>query len=98
MANSLDQFDTVNEKEKEPSGNFFDQFDAPAKQEAKKEAPKPATPVAAPTDDKEMFPILRQAADLPLKTTAGVVTGVRMIADAFGADNSVGKNLRGVED
>lgn len=98
MANFFDQFDTVNEKEKEPSGNFFDQFDAPAKQEAKKEAPKAAAPVAAPTDDKEMFPILRQAADLPLKTTAGVVTGVRMIADAFGADSGVGKNLRGVED
>ena len=97
MANFFDQFDTVNEKEKEPSGNFFDQFDAPAKQEAKKEAPKPAAPVAAPTDDKEMFPLLRQAADLPLKTGAGVVTGVRMIADAFGADNSVGQNLRGVE-
>ena len=98
MANFFDQFDTVNEKEKEPSGNFFDQFDAPAKQEVKKEAPKAAAPVAAPTDDKEMFPLLRQAADLPLKTTAGVVTGVRMIADAFGADNSLGKNLRGVED
>lgn len=98
MANFFDQFDTVSEKEKEPSGNFFDQFDAPAKQEVKKEAPKAAAPVAAPTDDKEMFPLLRQAADLPLKTGAGVVTGVRMIADAFGADNSVGKNLRGVED
>jgi len=97
MANFFDQFDTVSEKEKESSGNFFDQFDPPAKQEAKKEAPKPVAPVATPTDDKEMFPLLRQTADLPLKTGAGVVTGVRMIADAFGADNSVGQNLRGVE-
>ena len=97
MANFFDQFDTVSEKEKEPSGNFFDQFDAPAKQEAKKEAPKVAASIAAPADDKEMFPLLRQAADLPLKTTAGVVTGVRMIADAFGADNSTGQNLRSVE-
>ena len=65
------------------------------------ETPKPATPVVpvpAPTDDKEMIPLLRQVADVPLKVGAGAVTGVRMIADAFGADSSVGKNLRGVED
>ena len=96
MANFFDQFDTVKEKEKEPSGNFFDQFDAPAKQETKKEADKVAAP--APADDKEMIPLLRQAADVPLKVGAGVVTGVRMVADAFGADSSVGQNLRSVED
>lgn len=88
MANFFDQFDTVSEKEKEPSGNFFDQFDVKPK-----EAPAPA-----PAQDKEMVPFLRQTADVPLKVGAGVVTGVRMIADAFGADNDVGKNLRGVED
>ena len=55
-----------------------------------------AKPVAAPSS--EMFPLLRQAADVPLKVGAGVVTGVRMIADAFGADTGVGKSLRGVED
>ena len=37
---------------------------------------------------------LRQVADVPLKITGGVATGVRMIADAFGADSSVSKNIR----
>lgn len=46
----------------------------------------------------EAVPFLRQVADVPLKAGAGVVTGVRMIADAFGADTGVGKSLRGVED
>jgi hypothetical protein len=98
MANFFDQFDTVSEKEKEPSGNFFDQFDAPAKQDARKETSKAAAPVAATAEEKEMIPLLRQAADVPLKVGAGVVTGVRMVADAFGADSGVGQNLRGVED
>jgi len=91
MANFFDQFDTVSEKEKAPSGNFFDQFDVKPK-----EAPKTAAP--APAEEKEMVPLLRQAADVPLKVGSGVVTGVRMIADAFGADSGVGQNLRGVED
>jgi hypothetical protein len=93
MANFFDQFDTVSEKENEPSGNFFDQFDAKPK-----EALKAAAPVSAPAEDKEMVPLLRQTADVPLKVGAGVVTGVRMVADAFGADSGVGQNLRGVED
>jgi hypothetical protein len=59
-------------------------------------APKVAAPVAPPSD--EAFPFLRQVADVPLKVGAGIVTGVRMVADAFGADSSVGQNLRGVED
>jgi hypothetical protein len=91
MANFFDQFDTVSGKEKEPSGNFFDQFDVKPK-----EAPKAAAP--APAEEKEMIPALRQAADVPLKVGSGVVTGVRMVADAFGADSGVGQNLRGVED
>ena len=57
---------------------------------------KPAAPTPPPSD--ETFPLLRQVADVPLKVGAGVVTGVRMIADAFGADTGVGKTLRGVED
>ena len=59
-------------------------------------AAKPAAPTPPPSD--ETFPLLRQVADVPLKVGAGVVTGVRMIADAFGADTGVGKTLRGVED
>ena len=92
MANFFDQFDTVSEKEKEPSGNFFDQFDE------KPKAAKAVTPAVAPAEDKEAVPLLRQAADVPLKVGSGVVTGVRMVADAFGADSGVGQNLRGVED
>lgn len=57
-------------------------------------APKAVTPPPA----SETFPLLRQAADIPLKVGAGVVTGVRMIADAFGADTGIGQSLRGVED
>jgi hypothetical protein len=50
---------------------------------------------AAP--EKESFPLLREIADVPLKVGAGAVTGVRMIADAFGANNPVSNNLRDVE-
>ena len=97
MANFFDQFVTEKEKEKEPPKNFFDQFVTQA-EEPKKEAPKAAAPAPAPAEDKEMVPLLRQTADVPLKVGAGVVTGVRMVADAFGADSGVGQNLRGVED
>ena len=51
----------------------------------------------APPPASETFPLLRQVADVPLKVGAGVVTGVRMIADAFGADTGIGQSLRGVE-
>lgn len=97
MANFFDQFVTEKEKEKEPPKNFFDQFVTQA-EEPKKEALKAAAPAPAPAEDKEMVPLLRQTADVPLKVGAGVVTGVRMVADAFGADSGVGQNLRGVED
>ena len=57
----------------------------------------PLVPLQEP--NKEILGgIPRQVADVPLKVGAGVVTGVRMIADAFGADNETSKNLRGVED
>ena len=65
-----------------------------------KAAPLAKTEVAAPAPPppSEAVPFLRQVADVPLKVGAGAVTGVRMIADAFGADSSIGKNLRGVEE
>jgi hypothetical protein len=47
-------------------------------------------------DEKESA--LRRAADLPVNFTKGVVSGVRMLTDAFGADNAISKSLRGVED
>jgi len=60
---------------------------------------KSAVPTPPPQEpNKEILGgIPRQIADVPLKVGAGVVTGVRMIADAFGADNATSKNLRGVE-
>jgi hypothetical protein len=63
---------------------------------AKAPAKPPVIPVAR--DDTEAFPLLREAADLPLKTGVGAVSGIRAVADWFGADNAVSKNLRGVED
>jgi len=47
---------------------------------------------------KEKESVLRQVADVPVGVTKGAVQGVRMIADAFGAENPISKNLRGVED
>jgi len=40
---------------------------------------------------------LRQAADVPVGFAKGVATGVRMIADSFGAENPVSQSIRGVE-
>lgn len=61
---------------------------------------QPTPPVAqAPAEPRpEDQSVLRQFADVPLKLTGGVLGGVRMIADAFGADSSVSKNLKGAED
>ena len=42
--------------------------------------------------------VLRQVADVPLQFGTGVAQGVRFITDAFGADNAVSQNIRGVED
>lgn len=94
---SAELFDTPTKEE--PTGKDFsaELFGAPVKQEAGKDfsselfgAPKQAKP-------EESSSFLRQVADVPLHAASGVVQGVRMIADAFGADNSVGQNLRGAE-
>lgn len=63
-----------------------------------KAATAPAAPVKPPEPRPEDQSMLRQVADVPLKVGAGLVTGIRMVADAFGADSSVSKNLRSVED
>jgi hypothetical protein len=87
-------------------------FDPDAWLAKKQEAPSPFDPDAwlskrsgvepsapkAPEPRPEDQSFLRQVADIPLKVGAGAVTGVRMIADTFGAENPVSKNLRGVED
>lgn len=40
---------------------------------------------------------LRSIADVPLKATAGLATGVRLVADAFGAGSGVSNTIKGVE-
>jgi hypothetical protein len=66
------------------------------------EAPAPeleAAPVV-PTKKEERpedQSFLREVADVPLKVAGGVTTGIRLIADAFGADSSTSKNIRSVE-
>jgi len=61
-----------------------------------------AAPLVTATAQKEERPedqsILRSVADVPLKIGAGAVTGVRLIADAFGAGSEVSENLKGAED
>jgi hypothetical protein len=49
-------------------------------------------------EPKEETSTLRRVADQPINFAQGVVSGVRAISDAFGADNPISKNLRGVED
>ena len=41
--------------------------------------------------------ILRQVADIPLGIARGGVTGIKMMTDILGADNTVSKSLAGVE-
>ena len=53
-----------------------------------------AKAAASPQDQS----ILRQVADVPLQAGTGVATGIRMLTDAFGADNQVSQGIRGVED
>lgn len=53
---------------------------------------------AAPEPTPESQSVWRQVADVPLHVATGITQGVRMVADAFGADNPVSQNLRGVED
>ena len=57
---------------------------------------EPAAPVKKEERPEDQS-FLREVADLPLKLAGGVTTGVRMIADAFGADNAAAQNLRGAE-
>ncbi len=51
---------------------------------------------AGPTPEEQS--IFRQVADVPLQLQKGFVSGVRLLADAFGADSSTSKNLREVEE
>ena len=54
--------------------------------------------VSAPEPEVEDQSFLRSVADVPLQIGMGATYGVRAISEAFGADNPVAENLRGVED
>jgi hypothetical protein len=54
--------------------------------------------VTAERQPQEKEGALRQAADVPVNFAKGIAQGVRMLSDAFGADNTVSSSLRGVED
>ena len=82
-------------KKEEPAA-AVNAFDPDAFLASKPEEKKKVAPVAPA--EKESFPLLREAADVPLKLGAGLVTGVRLVADAMGADSGVSKSLRGAED
>jgi hypothetical protein len=72
--------------------NFFDQFDA---------APKSGNFFdqfdAKPVAPKEESGFLRQVADVPLSVGRGALTGVRLVADAFGAGSGVSETIKGAE-
>jgi GNAT superfamily N-acetyltransferase len=58
--------------------------------------------LAAPLIEAEPKPedqsFLRSVADVPLKAVSGLATGVRLVADAFGAGSDVSNSIKGVED
>lgn len=56
------------------------------------------TPTTQPSAPPEESGFLRQAADIPIGVTKGMVTGVRMIADAFGAGSDTSKLIKTYED
>ena len=58
----------------------------------------PTPPVETPQPEPEGDGFLRSAADVPLKFGQGAVMGVRMLADAFGAESDVSESLRSAED
>ena len=55
----------------------------------------PPVPVEPPVEGDSF---LRQVADVPLSVATGVSQGIRMLTDAFGADNPVSRQLSGLED
>lgn len=54
---------------------------------------KPAAPVERPEESG----VLRQVADVPVSIARGAAMGVRMVADAFGANNPVSNSIKSVE-
>lgn len=67
-----------------------------AKQRILERRPELMGQVTPPVEEDSGF--LRQVADVPLGVAKGAVTGVRMIADAFGANSPVSQTIKGAED
>ena len=79
--------------EAKTQGNWWEESALVEAQKPPQEEPE-AVQDETPADQS----FLREVADVPLKLAGGVTTGVRLIADAFGADSDVSKNLRGAEE
>jgi hypothetical protein len=105
MANSFSFEDALRPtpQPQQPQSFSFEEAVAPAKptsfsfedaQSAQFIDARTKTPEPTPEEQS----VFRQFADVPLQLQKGVVTGVRLISDAFGANSSVSKNLRSVED
>lgn len=71
--------------------NYFDRFDAP------KDQSNFFDQFDAPTKE-EPSGFLRQAADIPLGVAKGVVGGVGMLANLFGADTAAAKSINDTQD
>ena len=83
----------------EPAGFSFEEALTPTLEPAGfsfEEALGAAPVIPEPEVEDQSF--LRSIADVPLQIGMGATYGVRAITEAFGADNPVAKNLRGVED
>jgi hypothetical protein len=64
----------------------------------KAEAPRIVDPFTKTEPKPEDQSFLRSVADVPLKAVSGLATGVRLVADAFGAGSDVSNSIKGVED
>jgi hypothetical protein len=103
MANSFSFEDALrpNPQPQQPQSFSFEEAVAPVKptsfsfEEAQPQFIDARTKKEETPEEQSMFrPIL----DVPLQLQKGLVTGVRIIADAFGADIQTSKNLRLAED
>jgi len=104
MANSFSFEDALrpNPQPQQPQSFSFEEAVTPVKPTSFSfEEAQPTQFIDARTK-KEETPeeqsVFRQVADVPLQLQKGVVTGVRLISDMFGADSATSKNLRLVED
>lgn len=67
-----------------------------AQKPAEEAAPWAQFAKAEPKPEDQSF--LRSVADVPLKAASGLATGVRLVADAFGAGSDISNTIKGVED